>query len=494
MPSKDIKNNPVILIALSIVLVIILSSFLNGVNIFGYKIKPVDLFMDIKPDSLLGSIPGNINNLNSQATVKKTCTTKVNKTFNIKVNNSSFLGDVSLELIEKIFKNNKSSFENPSNDFSPYPQPDFKDVPITGNLEQMKYFFSALKSSKSEKIRVAHFGDSGIEGDAITANIREVLQKKFGGNGVGYLSITSQDITFRTTTKQSFSDNWKTVSVLTGNPQNLPLGISGFVAIPQSGSWVKYETTDWMPYLSTFGTVRLFYSDAQNSSIKYSFDNSPEKSINLETGKDVQQLYLSAPGGKAKSIKITATMDKQAYFYGVSLENGNGVYVDNFPWRGNTGLGFEKIPDAYLKQFASLLNYKLIILTFGGNEVTFGSQDNAWYENQMINVINNLKKIFPKTSILMMGCGDKSIKRGTRFVTDPAVPALIKVQKQIVQKTGIAFWNLFEAMGGYNSMEAWVHANPPLALMDYTHPSWQGAAKMGDMLVHAIIKAYDNYK
>jgi lysophospholipase L1-like esterase len=49
-------------------------------------------------------------------------------------------------------------------------------------------------------------------------------------------------------------------------------------------------------------------------------------------------------------------------------------------------------------------------------------------------------------------------------------------------------------MGGYNSMEAWVNANPPLALMDYTHPSVQGADKIGDLIAQALIKAYKDFK
>lgn len=399
---------------------------------------------------------------------------------------------VSIDLLKHIF--DKKSENKEYEKLLYVGQPETKDVPISGNVDQMKYFFDALKKAGSEKIRIAHYGDSGVEGDNITSSIRNEFQKEFGGNGVGYLSITSQDITFRLTTKQTFSDNWKTISVLTGNPDNIPLGISGFVAVPQAGSWVKYQTTSWMPYLKNFGTVRLFYGNAKNSDIKYQFDNGQEETAALKTGGDVKELDLKTPSGNAQSVKITATAADQAYFYGASLENGNGVYVDNFPWRGNTGLGFNKIEESQFVQFGKLLNYKLIILAFGANETSFGSGDNIWYENQMVKVINNLKKAFPQTSILLLGVGDRAVKRGTRFVTDPNIPLLLKIQEKIAARTGVAFWNLFEAMGGKNSMEAWVKASPPLALMDYTHPSWQGAVKIGQMISHAIIGAYKQAK
>ena len=498
MATDNQKNKPVLLIALTILFVIVLSHFIGGVTILGYTIKPVDLFMDIKPDSLLSSNLGKSNNNFSSLPATNNLSHQKNEYTSIgkiKINTAAIKASVSMDLIKELLGDGNSNSSENDNANNIYNQGlNIKDEPLTGNVDQMKYFFDALKKAGSEKIRIAHYGDSGNEGDNITSSIREEMQKEFGGNGVGFLSITSQDITFRLTTKQSFSGNWKTVSVITGNPGNIPLGINGFVAIPQGVSWVKYQTTSWLPYLKTFGLVRLFYSNAKNSTIKYSFDNGAEQTAALKTGSGVQELLLKVPDGSAQSVKITTTMADQAYFYGASLENGNGVYVDNFPWRGNTGLGFNNISESQFMQFSKLLNYKLLILAFGANETSFGSSDNSWYENQMVKVINNLKKAFPQTSILLLGVGDRAVKRGTRFVTDPNIPPLIKTQQDIAAKTGVAFWNLFEAMGGYNSMESWVNASPPLALMDYTHPSWQGAKKVGQMIAKAIITAYKQYK
>ncbi len=181
-------NKPVLLIGLTILFVIILSHFINGVTIFGYTVKPIDLFMDIKPDSLLSyNSPGMIedNSLSLKFFSHK-----------LKAESASLTANISIDLLGKAFSSKRSSgFEDNPNPPAGYSDPKFNNVPISGNLAQMKYFFDALKNSGSEKIRVAHYGDSGVEGDAITANIRQDLQKEFGGTGVGFLSITSQDIT-----------------------------------------------------------------------------------------------------------------------------------------------------------------------------------------------------------------------------------------------------------------------------------------------------------
>jgi hypothetical protein len=47
-----------------------------------------------------------------------------------------------------------------------------------------------LKTTKKGKIRIAYFGDSMIEGDLLTQTLRKLLQKEFGGYGVGFFPFT----------------------------------------------------------------------------------------------------------------------------------------------------------------------------------------------------------------------------------------------------------------------------------------------------------------
>ena len=50
---KNLKNTPVLILGLTIVLLILLSFLPPKMKILGISIKPVDLFMDVKQDSLL---------------------------------------------------------------------------------------------------------------------------------------------------------------------------------------------------------------------------------------------------------------------------------------------------------------------------------------------------------------------------------------------------------------------------------------------------------
>ncbi len=494
IPPDNQRNKPLYLIGLTILFLIALSYLPSNIIIFGYSVKPVDLFMDVKPDSLL-----DINNISHSnfLTNQKSSYEQVSMDNREAAgfNRHEYTASISLNLINDVLR----KFDDPDKKNTSYnSQITIDEIgnsneKLGGDLSQMKYFFEALKNTKVRKVRVAHFGDSEIEGDLITSNIRQELQQKFGGEGAGFLSITSQDITFRTTTKQSFSNDWDSYSILEGSTGGVDPGMNGFVAIPKSDSWVEYQATNFLSSVKSFNTVCLFYNDAKSSSIKYSFDNGSEKSTHLQPGSAVQELILKAPGD-VTSVKISATMQKQAHFFGASLESGNGIYVDNYPLRGNSGVSLGDIPKNILKGFDKYMNYKLIILSFGLNVITYGSNDFKWYEKQMVKVVNHLKSTFPNTSIIIVGVGDKSMKRGSRFITNPNVPRLIQAQENIALRTGVSFWNLFEAMGGKNSMNDWVNANPPLAFKDYTHVTLQGAQKIAKMLTGAILEAYNNSK
>lgn len=364
-----------------------------------------------------------------------------------------------------------------------------KFVPLTGNLEQMKYFFNGLKNSKNKIIRIAHYGDSLIQGDIITEYIREKLQERFGGKGVGYLNIVSNDIRMRNTTKHTFSNDWNYVSIITRNADNLPFGVSGAVAVPKLNSWVKYETSSSLKSSGSFTQAKIFYSNADESStFQYTINGRNKGTIKLERGDVVREINIEA-NGTGNSIEIKFIQGRAPYIYGISLESGNGVYIDNFPMPGNSGVSLLEISGDKLSEFDKLMDYNLVILTYGANVNAPNKGIYNLYENKMITVINQFKKSFPNAGILLISVGDKTMKRGNKFITNPDVPILLDTQKRIVEKTNIAFWNLWEAMGGNNSMDEWVNSAPPMALKDYSHFTPIGGERVSQLLFEAILQA-----
>ena len=478
MKNLKLIDRPPILFGLAILLLIAASYIPEGITIFGIEVKQVDILEDLQPDEFK-------EELEEKNVIENSFQNFDNNKQNRNLASINYGLDVNFsKKITYFIKNEYVKIEKRK----AYKAPTFKNHPLEGNLEQLKYFFEALKNSKNSQVRVAHYGDSSLEGDLITAYLRNKFQQKYGGNGVGFLPITSKDINFRETTKIKFSDDWITASISGSNPENIPVGIAGKVFLNSEESWVKFEAIPKFRSVRNFDIARIFYSNARNnSSIKYSLDEAAVKSVLLNTGEGINESIIE--DNNSTSLKIIFPTEKSAYFYGISLEGKTGIFIDNLPLRGNSGIDLKKIPQHNLKEFNVLLNYKLVIFEFGLNILSGRKTNFKKYEEEMIEVVNEFKKLFTKASFLLIGVHDKCIKRKKIFVTDPLIIKLVQTQKRIAEKTNIAFWNLFEAMGGENSMADWVNANPPLAYTDYIHFNSFGTKEEAEMLFKTIMDA-----
>ncbi|MEZ4850538.1 MAG: hypothetical protein R3B93_18380 [Bacteroidia bacterium] len=108
--------------------------------------------------------------------------------------------------------------------------------------------------------------------------------------------------------------------------------------------------------------------------------------------------------------------------YGISFEDKNGVYVDNFSSRGNSGMNLIKIPSATLQAFDKNLKYDLVVLQFGLNVIMPGKTNYKFYERGMKRVVKHFQENMPNADILVVSVGDKSTSINGVRQTDPAVP------------------------------------------------------------------------
>ena len=173
------------------------------------------------------------------------------------------------------------------------------------------------------------------------------------------------------------------------------------------------------------------------------------------------------------------------------MESNKGIYIDNYALRGNTGVDLKKIKIESLRKFQKELDYKLVVLEFGLNILSGKKTNFSRYEKHMVKIIKEMKEAMPEASFILIGVHDKCIKKGSKFITDPTVLKLVEAQRSIAEKSDIAFWNLFEAMGGKNSMVEWVNANPPRAFKDYIHFNDVGSKMEAEMLFEELLKNFN---
>lgn len=351
----------------------------------------------------------------------------------------------------------------------------------------LKTFLSSLNNTKASNVRVAFYGDSFIEGDVFCGSFRDSLQSIFGGRGVGLVPITSTVSGFRNTIKHSFS-NWRTHSIMQKHVEAQP-GISGYTFVPEEGNGVEYKPSK-LRYLRDFNIVKLYYRSSEDAILHYIIDTL-EVSEPIEAVKEVQEWKFS--GNNIKRVQFEFFPYEGVEVYGASFENGTGIYVDNFSMRGNSGMNLPQISKTMFQQFDKYRQYKLVILQFGLNMVVQEKTDFKAYTQRMVGVVKYLKQCLPNASFLLLSVSDRSNNTTGKFKTMEAIPALVAAQREIAKQTGIAFWNMYEAMGGANSMVQFTEAKPPLGARDYTHLTFRGGNKLGGLLVKSILAQRERF-
>jgi len=372
-------------------------------------------------------------------------------------------------------------------------------------------FRSFDRAKYSDKpVRIMHYGDSQIEGDRISSFIRNRLQKKFGGSGVGLVPV-EQTYDFKYSIFQENSDNWYRYTLYGQRDTSLSHNRYGALASfcrftpadrdienPDTSiitSWVSFSPSDYS-YSNTksFRQCRLFYSHNTQPFIIELYQGEalleaemyPESS-SLQT----VQWTFDEPVG---DIKIVFKGTDSPDIYGIALDDKSGIAVDNVAMRGCSGLIFTKMDKSILKAHYEALNVKMIILQFGGNVVPHITDDYGYYERLFGAQLKRIKQILPDVAIVVIGVADMSIKKKDRYVSYPNIEKIRDAMKNAAFDAGCAYWDMYEAMGGKNSMPSWVFANPSLASKDFVHFNTRGARIIANMFYNSLMYEYNLYK
>lgn len=364
------------------------------------------------------------------------------------------------------------------------------------DTEHFKALSKILKNSNSRQIRILHYGDSQIEGDRITGYLRNLLQRKYGGSGPG-LMPAMPPVAQSSAINHSASNNWKVYSIYSKKDTSIhhnKFGIMGSLAqFAPTSAWIEFSPSG-QAYKSVqnFTQCNVFYgNNIESFTVKGFVDNQLKWFEEFDPTTDTKRFqwnFEQAP----KHFRIEIESEKSLDLYAITLDSPTGVIVDNLPFRGSKGTEFVKLDLAQMKQMGHYLPVSLIIYEFGVNAVANNSKNYKYYEQNLRKQLQYLKKVWPKASILVIGVSDMSEKGANGYTTRQSVAKVIEAQRNASFAEGCAFWNLYEAMGGYNSMPVWVSNH--LAQKDYTHFNREGGHRVAQMLYDALIEELDSSK
>lgn len=359
------------------------------------------------------------------------------------------------------------------------------------NAEALEPFFQSLSSQG--RTRVAWFGDSFTEGDILVGDLREFLQKSFGGSGIGLVPPTSPVAKFRGTIKQSFSSDWKERNIMAHGGPKIPVGITGRGSMPMMGtdsvraSWVDLGAAD-RGGARSFHRLRVFVSGGSDTadSLRASWEGGA-KTLRLGTG-GLREISMDLP--EVERVRVSFPVRDTVSVQAMELESSkSGLMIDNLSIRGNSGIGLLQIPAEHLSEMHRRLRYSLVVLQFGANVADTSMAGYGWYRDRLVQVIDRIHEVFPGAAVLMVGVGDRGVRGGDgRITTHPSIPAIVAAQRGAAERTGSVFWDMRQAMGGENSMAKWAAAG--LCAADYTHISPQGGRRLAKALNKSILMSW----
>ena len=356
--------------------------------------------------------------------------------------------------------------------------------------------FANMESARGrgKTLRVMHYGDSQIEMDHITSRLRSYFQGQFGGGGAGFVPFSTIISSLAVSISGSgnlvhqspFGDS--TVVRAGGNygPMVQDFRVMGSATCHLRGA-TSHRCDACLQHFSHL--TLLFCNRPGPLSATCSAGSFSDQQENAEDGVHAYVWNLDTLADRA-TISVTGNAD----LYGIMVDADGGVAVDNIPMRGCSGQQFTQINADQLSAAYSLMNVGLIILQFGGNSVPYlhGEQSIANYCSQLGKQIDRVHSCCPNAKILFIGPSDMSTSTNGELVTYSCIPQLVETLRKTANEHGAAFWSIYHAMGGKNSMTAWV--NDGLAGSDYIHFTQRGADIMGDRLAKAFDNMYQLYK
>lgn len=326
--------------------------------------------------------------------------------------------------------------------------------------------------------RIAVVGDSYIEGDIFTQNLREQLQEAYGGEGVGYMSLYSDFPGFRRSVKQGGS-GWHTYDP-NKKAKNIYLGLAEHYYVPTGNAIATYKGSTALKHVEQWSKSQFLFIAPDNTVISTKSGEGDWTDHQIQGSERVQCLTID---GTTSDFQLK-TSDTSLIGLGVWLDGTSGIAVDCMSSRGFSGVTLLRVNAALCRAMAKVINYDLIILEFGINAMTSSQTDYSLYSRKMVEVINHVRTCYPTADILVMGIGDRGEKRGAEVHSMKSAPYMVAAQREAARKAHCLFWDTREAMGGNDAIVAWAKAGK--ANKDYIHMTHQGGAELATLLFNAL--------
>ena len=344
-----------------------------------------------------------------------------------------------------------------------------EDFDTTG-MRGMRAFCDTLLNAR-RPVRIAFFGDSFVEGDILTADLREKLQLAYGGGGTGFAPTSSPLTGFRRTVRTD-AKGWTSYNIMQRKraPETLRghFYVSGWMSQPAAGASTRWESTDARQRLDSCTTAHVLFRSPSDSRVRLTLNDTLRRTFDIPGDEAVRRIVVRAPHLHALAFEVLSGTEGFAG-YGAVFESDAGVVVDNYSVRSNNGQAMFWTDPSVNAQIDAMLHYDLVILQYGLNIMQAGVKDYSGYSRQIEKMVAFVRSCFPRAAV---------------FEPMDAIPHMTDFQRRAARNTGAAFWPTCDAMRAQGGMERFVQNG--WAGKDFTHINYAGGSRVAWALVDAL--------
>lgn len=371
-------------------------------------------------------------------------------------------------------------------------------IPILDPSGSLNKFYAALSHTAARTpnaiTRILYHGDSIVASDYVTGTLRRAFQSEFGDAGHGFVLMADAWPSYFHNDISRLSTRGFEVSRVVGPFTRDGLyGLGGVSFVSSPGVRARVGTAEKGEYgrrVSRFeirylehpggGELTVLLDGAHYTTISTHGDVSIARTLEVKTSDGAHQIEVFTQSGRTRT-------------FGVILEREvPGVVLDAIGIQGARIRFLDKQDDDHWAEQLRSRKPHLLVFQFGGNESADGfAYPMTEYHQTMAAVLRQATAAVPDAGCLVLATMDQGKKEGNAVITRPIIPHIVREQEAVAKEVGCAFWNTYEAMGGYGSMAIW--AKRGLGQADLAHPSGWGAQVIGNWLYGALMHGYHGY-
>jgi len=368
-----------------------------------------------------------------------------------------------------------------------------------GSRESQDRFYVLLDSlmyGHGRNVNIWHIGGSHVQAGhfpyRMQQNLTSMADNMKGERGVLFpyrIAKTNSDKSFRT----SYSGRWKAAMAASGAKEFDPrYGILGIAAMTDDSlAMVGLGLNINKDSLWTFNRVRVLGYGSSADAYPVLIDGRDTLYHEMDS---LTMSYLFDLGRQVDTVTLAFRVPEGQSFTLTGIEPLSGRRGINYFASGVNGAKLttwlEKCPD--LGRDLRLVSPDLAIFAVGINDSACKAVDfkpEKFKENYR-KLISLVLDRSPQCSFIFITNNDsyRYIRRGMTYNNNG--PAVQKAMYELAEEFGGAVWDVFDIMGGKESVGSWKNAG--LVGSDRLHFTREGYVLLGDLLYDAIIDDYNS--